>query len=312
MLELTPMRPAFLICFLILAGMLLGEATPPAASTPTAVCTSGVGPGIPPPANVPSGLPGFHAAWYGQSGYPILCPGERATATVAYYNSGSFGWVRGRMGEMAFLGTSDPVPGHDQPSQLGGDGQLGSPATGWPRYNRVAAQPADYVGPGQVAWFQFTVQAPSAPGTYLLFIRPVIEGATWMEDFGVYWLVSVNGPNTMELIPVTPTSEGDAETGTTRAYNANINSAPSCVDLAFVDAPGLNFEGRLISDSSGAAVLSTAATFAIVNGASASGSYVDCVALSANQVRFDVTSSNENSYVHPIVFQDLTGNNKLD
>src|SRR5437867_99314 len=140
MLELTPMRPAFLICFLILAGMLLGEATPPAASTPTAVCTSGVGPGIPPPANVPSGLPGFHAAWYGQSGYPILCPGERATATVAYYNSGSFGWVRGRMGEMAFLGTSDPVPGHDQPSQLGGDGQLGSPATGWPRYNRVAVR----------------------------------------------------------------------------------------------------------------------------------------------------------------------------
>src|SRR5437867_4748250 len=88
MLELTPMRPAFLICFLILAGMLLGEATPPAASTPTAVCTSGVGPGIPPPANVPSGLPGFHAAWYGQSGYPILCPGERATATVASTTQG--------------------------------------------------------------------------------------------------------------------------------------------------------------------------------------------------------------------------------
>ena len=156
------MRAAFLIGSLILAGMSSGVAMPAAASTPAAVCTSSVGPGIPPPANVPSGVPGFHAAWYGQSGYPTLCPGERSTATVAYYNSGSFGWVRGPMNEMAFLGTSNPVPGHDQPSQLGGDGQLGSPATGWPRYNRPAAQPADYVGPGQVAWFQFTVQAPTA------------------------------------------------------------------------------------------------------------------------------------------------------
>src|SRR5881409_3426466 len=91
-------------------------------------------------------------------------PGRESHRDGRVYNSGSFGWVRGRMGEMAFLGTSDPLPGHDQPSQLGGDGQLGSPATGWPRYNRVAAQPADYVGPGQVAWFQFTVQAPTAPG----------------------------------------------------------------------------------------------------------------------------------------------------
>ena len=312
MLELISMRAAFLIGSLILAGMSLGEATPAAASTPAAVCTSSVGPGIPPPASVPSGLPGFHAAWYGQSGYPTLCPGERSTATVAYYNSGSFGWVRGRMREMAFLGTSNPVPGHDQSSQLGGDGQLGSPATGWPRYNRVAAQPADYVGPGQVAWFQFTIQAPIEPGNYVLFIRPVIEGATWMEDYGVYWLVSVKGPNTAELITVTPTSEGDAEIGTTREYNATVNGAPSCVDLAFVEAPGLNFEGRLISDSNGAAVLSTAATFVLVNGATASGSYVDCAALSASQIRFHATSSIANSYVHPIVFQDLNGNNKLD
>src|SRR6267143_3023389 len=118
MLELIPMRAAFLICSLILAGMSLGEATPAAASTPAAVCTSTVGPGIPPPASVPSGLPGFHAAWYGQSGYPTLCPGARSTATVAYYNSGSFGWVRGRMAEMAYLGTWGPEPGQDQVSPL--------------------------------------------------------------------------------------------------------------------------------------------------------------------------------------------------
>ena len=160
-------------------------------ATASAPCTSSAGPGIPPPASVPRGIPGRHAAWYGQSGYPTLCPGERSTATVAFYNSGSIGWVAGRMGEMAFLGTWEPEPGQDRASALGGDGTNGSPATGWPRYNRVAAQPAPYVGPGQVAWFQFDVQAPRTPGTYRLAIRPLIEGAQWLEDYGVFWYVTV-------------------------------------------------------------------------------------------------------------------------
>jgi hypothetical protein len=172
----------------VTAGQVASVAPAPQAAAP---CTSSVGPGIPPPASLPSGQPGFHASWYGQSGYPTLCAGERSTATVAYYNSGSRGWVAGRMGEVAYLGTWSPVPGQDQPSAIGGDGQQGSPNTGWPRFNRVALQPADYVGPNQVAWFQFTIQAPSVPGTYRLYIRPLVEGAQWMEDIGVFWYVTV-------------------------------------------------------------------------------------------------------------------------
>ena len=169
----------------VIAGQVASVAPAPAA------CSSSTGPGIPPPASLPSGQAGFHASWYGQSGYPTLCPGDRSTATVAYYNSGSKGWVLGRMGEVAYLGTWSPAPGQDQPSTLGGDGQLGSPNTGWPRFNRVAIQPSDYVGPNQVAWFQFTIQAPTAAGTYRLYIRPLVEGAQWMEDYGVYWYVTV-------------------------------------------------------------------------------------------------------------------------
>jgi peptidase C39-like protein len=164
-----------------------------APATPSAaVCTgSSVGPGIAPPARVPSGIPGFHASWYGQSGYPTLCPGERSNAVVAFYNSGSRGWVNGRMGEVAYLGTWNGDPGQDEPTVLGGNGQLGSPQTGWPNYNRVAQQPHEYVGPGQVVWFQFTIQAPDRSGFYRLYIRPLVEGATWMEDAGVYWQVTV-------------------------------------------------------------------------------------------------------------------------
>ena len=161
------------------------------AAAVAGACTSSTGPGIPPPTAIPSGITGFHAAWYGQSGYPTLCAGERASAVVAFYNSGSRGWVAGRMGEVAYLGTWNPEPGQDRASVLGGDGSSGSPSTGWPRFNRVAVQPADYVGPGQVAWFQFTIVAPSAPGTYRLAIRPLVEGAQWMEDYGVFWYVTV-------------------------------------------------------------------------------------------------------------------------
>ena len=153
---------------------------------------SSVGPGIAPPSSVPSGVRGFHASWYGQSGYPTLCPGETSTAVVAYANSGSFGWVSGAHGR----GRVPRHVGHrsrdrTRPSPLGGDGSSARRATGWPRYNRIAAQPAQYVGPGQVAWFQFTIQAPSTPGTYRLYLRPLIEGAQWMEDYGVFWVVTV-------------------------------------------------------------------------------------------------------------------------
>ncbi len=108
-----------------------------------------------------------------------LCAGARATAIVAYEDSGSLGWVAGKMGETAYLGTWNPEPGQNRATMLG-DGVAGSPNTGWPRYNRLAAQPAPYVGPGQVAWFQFTAEAPSTPGTYRLSLRPPVEGATWM------------------------------------------------------------------------------------------------------------------------------------
>jgi hypothetical protein len=285
------------------------------AAEQTATCTSTVGPGIPPPASLPSGLPGFHAAWYGQSGYPTLCPGDRSTATVAYYNSGSQGWVGGRMGEMAFLGTSDPIPGRDQPSQLGGSGGT-SPNTGWPSNNRVAAQPADYVGPGQVAWFQFTIQAPTAPGTYRLYIQPLIEGATWMEDYGVYWQVTVKDADAVGSIVVAPTVAGTSEVGATRTYTATVSGATGCVDLAFIDDvsyPATPQGGLADADANSRADLSTAAAFPLVNGSPRGTSYVDCVTPSADQtVTFIVSSTTPNANLRPVVFRDENNNNAVD
>src|SRR5438128_12170241 len=98
---------------LVAATILVGPAARPAAA---ATCAGSTGPGIPPPAGLSAGSPGFHAQWYGQSGYPTLCPGQQSTATVAYYNTGSRGWVSssGRLGEVAYLGTWGPEPGQDR------------------------------------------------------------------------------------------------------------------------------------------------------------------------------------------------------
>jgi uncharacterized lipoprotein YddW (UPF0748 family) len=149
-------------------------------------CRASYGPWNGSASSVPSGLPGFHAAWYGQSGHATVCPGGRVKATVAFANSGSRGWGAG-----TYLGTWDPDPGQDKATLLGGDGQRASPNTGWPSYNRTAAPTTSLVAPSQVGWFEFNLAAPTVPGTYRISVRPVIEGVTWMEDYGVFWQVTV-------------------------------------------------------------------------------------------------------------------------
>jgi peptidoglycan/xylan/chitin deacetylase (PgdA/CDA1 family) len=210
---------AFVLALLLTASSPAAATHLPAPSSGLAeTCTDLVGPGIPAPAQVATGLPGYHAAWYGQSGYPTLCPGHTATATVAFLNTGSLGWYRDVTGQAAFLGTSGPEPGQDKPSVLGGVD------TGWPAASRVATQPSSFVGPGQVAWFQFTVRAPLEPGTYRLALRPLIEGTRWLEDYGVFWYVTVK--------------TSDAETPTLPAPPVAAPPAPARTFFPAVGADG--------------------------------------------------------------------------
>lgn len=169
-----------------------GGTAPGAAVT----CTDAVGPGIAGPGQVKTGLPGYHAAWYGQSGYPTLCAGHTVTATVAFLNTGSLGWYRDRPGAAALLGTWGPEPGQDKPSSLG--------AASWPAPDRPALQSAAYIAPGQVSWFQFAVRAPATAGTYTIALRPLIEGTQWMEDEGVHWTVTVKASEEPPAPAATP------------------------------------------------------------------------------------------------------------
>jgi hypothetical protein len=123
---------------------------------------------------------GFHAAWSGQSPDPMLAPGEVATLVVALRNTGYRGWYQGSPGQQANLATSGPL-----------DAPRPDLAQGWLSRNRIATTTTSYVGPGQTGWFQFQIHAPSTPGTYRLDARGVIDGATWLEDPGVYWMITV-------------------------------------------------------------------------------------------------------------------------
>jgi hypothetical protein len=124
---------------------------------------------------------GFHSAWAGQSPNPTLAPGQVTTLVVALRNTGYRGWYQGSPGQQANLATANPLDVARPEFQYN-----------WMSGNRIASTTTSYVGPGQTGWFQFQIQAPSTPGSYRFDVRGVIDGATWLEDAGVYWIITVN------------------------------------------------------------------------------------------------------------------------
>ena len=68
----------------------------------------------------------------------------------------------------------------------------GVDAGGRLRLNGVATQTEATVNAGQNATFTFQVKAPATPGVYSIHLRPVIDGTTWMEDEGVFLIITVN------------------------------------------------------------------------------------------------------------------------
>jgi cysteine-rich secretory family protein len=121
----------------------------------------------------PAPAPSYHAAFYGESASPVASPGQVVQWVIAFTNTGLTGWSTS--GNEARLGTQSP---QDAPSFL---------ASGsWVAPNRPARQTTTYVGPGQQAWFIVDLVAPAQPGTYRLYVRPVIDGITWLEDVGAY------------------------------------------------------------------------------------------------------------------------------
>ena len=123
---------------------------------------------------------GFHSAWVSQSAYPTLQPGQiSAPLTIVFRNTGTQPWTKGVLGQEARLGINQD------------DAQWAALGVGWLSANRVAAQTEATVAPGANATFTFQVRAPQIAGTYALHVRPVIDGTAWMEDQGVFLIITV-------------------------------------------------------------------------------------------------------------------------
>ena len=124
--------------------------------------------------------PSFHSAFVDQSAYPTLAAGTSTTVSVRFRNTGTATWQQGVTGKQANLGLNGDTTAF---AALGMN-------DGWLSPNRLATTAEVSVAPGAVGTFNFRVRAPAAPGVYRLPLRPVIDGVTWMEDQGVFLVVT--------------------------------------------------------------------------------------------------------------------------
>ena len=118
---------------------------------------------------------GWHSKWVSQSPNPSLVPGATSgDITVTLRNTGTKTWTRGVPGQQAAIGIRND------------DRTWASLGVGWPDANRPALQTEATVAPGANGTFTFKLRAPQTPSTYVLSLRPVIDGTTWLDDEGVF------------------------------------------------------------------------------------------------------------------------------
>jgi hypothetical protein len=123
----------------------------------------------------------YHSNWAAQSAYPTLAPGAvSGVLMIQFQNTGTLPWVKGTVGQQANLGV------------VNDDNTWSGLGVGWLTPNRVAAQSEAVVNPSTLGTFTFQLRAPSTRGVYRIAVRPVIDGTTWMENQGVFLVVTVN------------------------------------------------------------------------------------------------------------------------
>ena len=145
---------------LIVVGVLLQQAQPDG----DAASANALPPLVRPAFDVPP-LAAYGAAFESQAPYPSASPNGAVEWTLALRNTGSAGWYRGVDGAQASL--------------ILDDGTV------------VAVQTTQYVGPGQVGWFNVRFRAPAQAGSHTIRLRPAINGRGPLPDLGIHAVVTV-------------------------------------------------------------------------------------------------------------------------
>jgi N-acetyl-anhydromuramyl-L-alanine amidase AmpD len=118
-----------------------------------------------------------HASFVSETPYPEITAEDAALVSVVLRNTGSTAWRKGTAQE-ARLG----IPGNSP--------DLAFLADGWPTPARPAVQQEDIVPPGGTATFSFRVRG-TLLGTFVVPLRGVVDGGAWMDDLGMYTVVTV-------------------------------------------------------------------------------------------------------------------------
>jgi N-acetyl-anhydromuramyl-L-alanine amidase AmpD len=117
------------------------------------------------------------ASFVSATPYPDITANHGALVSVVLRNTGSTAWRKGTPQE-ARLG----IPGNSPDFAFLGDD--------WPTPERPAVQKEDIVPPGATATFSFKVKG-AQPGTFVVPLRGVVDGGAWMDDLGMFTVVTV-------------------------------------------------------------------------------------------------------------------------
>ena len=155
------------------------------------------------PANAAAG---YHAAYFSESDFLAKSAGQTGQFAVGYTNTGDQAWVKGAANQQANLATAAPL---DNTTDF-----TAGWSNGWLSANRYTAQNAALVAPGQIGFFiyNFTVPAAAVAGEHRFYGREVIDGVTFMEDYGYYQSVTVAAPTAApvltSIVPISGSSAG--------------------------------------------------------------------------------------------------------
>lgn len=123
-------------------------------------------------------VPHYSANWNAQNVPTALTMGQSQTGWIEFKNTGNLPWVKGGANPFR-LGTSRPLDRFS--SFVGSD---------WLAPHRIQLD-QDTVNPGQVGRFTFTM-TPTQAGLSNEYFRPLVEGVSWLQDWGVYFPLNVS------------------------------------------------------------------------------------------------------------------------
>jgi len=213
------------------------------------------------PANAAITGPGFHAAWVAQSAYATSAPGQIIQMSAVYQNTGNNPWIKGQLGtSQANFATAAP---RDNTALSDAGWSAGQ---NWLAPNRYAAQANDLVATSQLGSFVWSAKVPAtqAAGVTVFYGIPVVDGQTFLEDYGFFLNVTV-GLGTVLISTTSPASPAAnpqpiiTGTGGGAACTVTILDGSTAVATTTSDASG-NFQAATSALAAGSHTLSASAT----------------------------------------------------